>query len=106
MQSLPFGSLANLLCSLQIARSKKVLKYNSFPLSSSSPFFLRAVFSGVPQDFITEFYFLIFLSDLSNISLSSELFMYADIILFKFFYPFDAFAACSALNKDLKFIAK
>ena len=33
--------------------------------------------------------------------------MYADdIILFKFFYPFDAFATCSALNKNLKFITE
>ncbi|KAG5318994.1 TBC16 protein, partial [Acromyrmex heyeri] len=54
-----------------------------------------------------EFYFLIFLSDLSNVSLSSKPFMYADdVILFKFFHLFDAFATCSALNKNLKFIAE
>jgi len=33
--------------------------------------------------------------------------MYADdVILFKFFHPFDAFATCSALNKNLKFTAE
>jgi len=54
-----------------------------------------------------EFYFLIFLSDLSNVFLFSELFMYADdVILFKFFYLFGAFAANFALNKYLKFIAE
>ena len=66
------------------------------------PFFLE--YLRIP---FTEFYFLIFLSDLSNVSLSSELFMYADdVILYKFFHPFDAFAICSTLNKNLKFIVE
>jgi len=55
-------------------------------------------------------YFLIFLnifiSDLSNISLFFEIFMYTDnVILLKSFHPFDVLAAYSALSKDLRSIA-
>ena len=32
--------------------------------------------------------------------------MYADVILLKFFHPFDVLAICSALNTDLKSIAE
>ena len=49
----------------------------------------------------------LYFSDLSNVSLSSELFMYADDDdNFSQILSFDALATCSALNIDLKSIAE
>ena len=90
----------SLICSFFTNRTQQILYthvYNLFSLFSS----IRAVLSGVP---FSDLYSLIFFS---NVSLSSELFMYADdVILLKSFHPFDVLATCSALNTDLKSIVK
>ena len=60
------------------------------------------VFPRVP---FSDLYSLIFLFLICL--MSSELFVYADdVILLKFFHPFDVLATCSALNTDLKSIAE
>ena len=64
----------SLICSFLTNRTQQILVYNPFPLFS----FTRAVFSGVHQGSILRpLLFIISVSNLSNFSLSSELFMYA-----------------------------